>query len=157
MASGTAKRAEPSEHQASQKTPHKTLARLTQPAHHLYLPGRTLNEQVDSCVRRFPSIWRRGPHLLLHRRAGVDDGVLGPFLRPHGRDTRHRITSNAYDQLTEHHRPAYLQYLEADFLRFYLNELLALTPESVRVYEKNIGVAGSPLATSRRKIDALSR
>ena len=69
----------------------------------------------------------------------VDDGVLKRFLTPQGRDTRHRITANAYEQLTEHHKPAYPQYTEADFMRFYLAELLPLVPEAVRVYEKNIG------------------
>jgi hypothetical protein len=39
---------------------------------------------------------------------------------------RHRITANAYEQLTEHHRPVYPQHIEADFMRFCLNELLAL-------------------------------
>ena len=69
----------------------------------------------------------------------VDDGVLKRFLTPQGRDTTHRITGNAYDQLTEHHKPAYPQYTEGDFMRFYLAELLPLIPEVVRVYEKNIG------------------
>jgi hypothetical protein len=75
----------------------------------------------------------------------VDDGILKRFLTPQGRDTRHRITATAYEQLTEHHAPAYSQYAEADFMRFYLNELLALVPEAVRVYEKNI--AGGILKT----------
>ena len=53
---------------------------------------------------------------------------------------RHRITANAYEQLTEHHRPAYPQYTEADFMRFCLNELpRACALKAVRVYEKNIG------------------
>ena len=69
----------------------------------------------------------------------VDDGVLRPFLTSQGRDTRHRITGNAYRELTEHHAQAYPQYAEADFMRLYLAELLPLVPEAVRVYEKNIG------------------
>jgi hypothetical protein len=69
----------------------------------------------------------------------VDDGVLKRFLTPQGRDTHHRITVNAYEQLTEHHRPSYPDYTETDFMRFYLAELLSLVPEAVRVYERNIG------------------
>ena len=69
----------------------------------------------------------------------IDDGVLNPFLTPQSRDTRHRITANAYHELTEHHRPVYPNYTEQDFMRFYLAELLPLAPEAFRVYEKNIG------------------
>ena len=69
----------------------------------------------------------------------VDDGILKGFLTPTGRDTRHRITGNAYRELTEYYRPSYPNYTEQDFMRFYLAELLALAPEAIRVYEKNIG------------------
>ncbi|OLE84817.1 MAG: hypothetical protein AUF76_02380 [Acidobacteria bacterium 13_1_20CM_2_65_9] len=70
----------------------------------------------------------------------VVDGILKRFLSSQGRDMRHRITANAYEQLTEHHRPAYPQYTEADFMRFCLNELpRACALKAVRVYEKNIG------------------
>lgn len=69
----------------------------------------------------------------------VADGVLKKFLTPQGRDTRHRITGNAYHELTEHHRPSYPEYDEAAFMRFYLAELIPLIPEALRVYEQNIG------------------
>src|SRR5712691_3692359 len=59
-----------------------------------------------------------------------DDGILKRLLSSQRRDMRHRITANAYEQLTEHRRPAYPQYTEADFMRFCLNELLALAPQS---------------------------
>ena len=68
----------------------------------------------------------------------VEDGILKPFAF-NGRDTRHRITGNAYHELTEHHRPVYPTYTEQDFMRFYFAELLPLVPEALRVYEKNIG------------------
>ena len=68
----------------------------------------------------------------------VDDGVLKQFLAGE-RDTRHRITGNAYHELTDHYRPSYPKYTEQDFMRFYLTELLSLVPEAIRVYEKNIG------------------
>lgn len=68
----------------------------------------------------------------------IEDGILKPFIA-NGRDTRHRVTGNAYETLTEHHRPAYPEYDETAFMRFYLHELLPLAPEAVRVWEKNIG------------------
>ena len=66
----------------------------------------------------------------------VADGMLIPFL-VETRDTRHRITSNAFHTLTQHH-PAhsYPEYQDADFYRFFFNELLPLIPEAVRRYER---------------------
>src|SRR5207253_10922422 len=60
-------------------------------------------------------------------REAVEDGILQPFI-VNERDTRHRITANAYHELNEHHRPAYPKYDEAAFMRFYLAELLPLLP-----------------------------
>lgn len=58
----------------------------------------------------------------------VADEVLKRFLTPQGRDTRHRITTNAYHDLTDHYRPSYPRYAEAEFMRFYFCELLPLVP-----------------------------
>ena len=66
----------------------------------------------------------------------IADGVLIPFLTPQGEDTRHRITSNAYHALKEHYVPQYPEYQDADFYRFFFNELLPLVPEALRVYER---------------------
>ena len=57
----------------------------------------------------------------------VNDGILIPFLGA-GFDSRHRITSNAFHDLNEHHQPAYPSYKNHDFLRFYFAELLPLIP-----------------------------
>ena len=69
----------------------------------------------------------------------VADGVLKRFETPQGHDTRHRITGNAYEELTRHHARAYADYGEPEFMRFFLAELLPLVPEAVRVYRDNIG------------------
>lgn len=66
----------------------------------------------------------------------IADGVLIPFLTPQGGDTRHRITSNAYHALKEHYAPQYPEYQDADFYRFFFNELLPLVPEAFRVYKR---------------------
>lgn len=60
----------------------------------------------------------------------IDDGVLIPFYTRRA-DTGHRITSNAFHELNEHHRPAYPTHEEGDFLRFYFAELLALIPAAL--------------------------
>ncbi|MCI0724479.1 MAG: hypothetical protein L0338_36775 [Acidobacteria bacterium] len=44
----------------------------------------------------------------------IEDGVLIPYV-VNGRDTRHRITSNAYESLKQHYAPQYPEYKEADF------------------------------------------
>jgi hypothetical protein len=70
--------------------------------------------------------------------AAVEDGILIPFV-VNGRDTRHRITGNAFNQLTEFYRQnGYPTYSDADFYCFFFAELLPLVPEAVRVYEQNI-------------------
>jgi hypothetical protein len=64
--------------------------------------------------------------------------VLVPLLTPAGADTHHRITSNAYDTPVEHHRPAYPKHGDAEFQRFFLNELLTLAPVARRRYEAGV-------------------
>ena len=64
----------------------------------------------------------------------IADGVLIPFLSA-GKDTGHRITNNAYTELKEHYAPQYPEYKDADFYKFFFNELLPLVPEAFRVYK----------------------
>lgn len=62
----------------------------------------------------------------------IEDGVLIPFLTPQGNDTKHRMTSNAYHALKDHHAPRYAEYADADFYRFFFAELLPLLPAAHR-------------------------
>jgi hypothetical protein len=61
----------------------------------------------------------------------VEDGVLIPFVS--GRhDTLHRITSNAFNELTEYHRKhSYPDYEDDHFYRFFFNELLLWYPKRI--------------------------
>ncbi len=64
----------------------------------------------------------------------IEDGVLIPF-RVNDRDTRHRITGNAYATLTGYHRErGCAEYDDPAFLRFFLNELLPLVPVAHETY-----------------------
>ena len=66
----------------------------------------------------------------------VEDGVLIPFSVP-GRDTGHRITSNAFATLQEHYRAGgYAEYSVADFLRLFFAEFLPLVPFAVQAYNQ---------------------
>lgn len=95
---------------------------------------------MASCLGDFDDLFKDADVVFSYTDGqAIEDGVLVPFLTPTGRDTHHRITSNAFVELNEHYRPAYPQYSEADFMRFYFTELLPLVPEAIRIYEKNIG------------------
>lgn len=61
----------------------------------------------------------------------IEDGILIPYVA-NGKDTRHRITSNAYESLKQHYAPQYPEYKETDFYRFFFCELLPLVPEAFR-------------------------
>ena len=64
----------------------------------------------------------------------VADGVLIPFRTRRG-DTGHRITSNAYAELTDYHRQyGCADYDDAAFLRFFFAELLPLVPAAHETY-----------------------
>ena len=64
----------------------------------------------------------------------IDDGVLIPFVAGR-RDTLHRVTSNAFNELTDYHRQrSYSDYEGEQFYRFFFNELLPLVPEPHRVW-----------------------
>lgn len=65
----------------------------------------------------------------------IEDGVLVPFVAG-GRDTRHRVTRNAYEALKAHYAPQYPAYKDRDFYRFFFNELLPLAPFAIRQYER---------------------
>lgn len=65
----------------------------------------------------------------------IEDGVLIPYV-VNGRDTRHRITSNAYETLRRHYAPSYPEYKEADFYRFFFNDLLPLVPEAFKQWNR---------------------
>lgn len=65
----------------------------------------------------------------------IEDGVLIPFVVGK-RDTLHRITSNAFNELSDYHRlRSYREYEAQDFYRFYFLELLPLVPEAHRVWD----------------------
>ncbi|MBI4446880.1 MAG: hypothetical protein HY645_13365 [Acidobacteria bacterium] len=64
----------------------------------------------------------------------VADGVLIPFI-VNEKDTHHRITSNAYHELTEHYEQQGYEYDDARYLGFFLHELLPLAPAAVREYQ----------------------
>ena len=58
----------------------------------------------------------------------VHDGVLIPFITRE-RDTGHRITSAAWEDLTAYHRNhGYPEYQDEQFYRFFFAELLPLVP-----------------------------
>jgi hypothetical protein len=60
----------------------------------------------------------------------IEDGMLVPFVTSQGRDTGHRITYNAYTELTEHYKAnGYGAYSDKQFHDFFLAELLPLVPE----------------------------
>jgi hypothetical protein len=66
----------------------------------------------------------------------VKDGVLVPFITDGG-DTGHRITRNAYEELTQHYRAkGHAHYEESQFYRFFFHELLPLVPLALREYEE---------------------
>ena len=66
----------------------------------------------------------------------INDRVLIPFV-VNKRDTLHRITSNAFGELSSHYRKnGYPEYSAEDFQRFFLLELLPLVPEAYRVYRQ---------------------
>lgn len=79
--------------------------------------------------RQFEEFWGQPISVYTDSNA-IDDGILIPFRTRRG-DTGHRITSNAFHSLNEHHRPAYPTYEDGDFLRFYFCELLALIPAAL--------------------------
>jgi len=69
-------------------------------------------------------------------RDAIEDGVLLPFL-VNGRDTRHRLTTAAYEELKEHYRQkGYADYSEIQFHNFFLAELLPLVPFALRAHDK---------------------
>lgn len=73
----------------------------------------------------------------------IEDGILIPFVA-NGRDTRHRITNNAYTELKEYYRgKGYSDYDEKQFYYFFFNELLPLVPASFREWR-----AGEILTTN---------
>ena len=65
----------------------------------------------------------------------VADGILVPFVAER-KDTRHRITRNAFETLKQHYRGhGYEKYSDLEFHNFFLAELLPLAPFAVREYE----------------------
>lgn len=69
----------------------------------------------------------------------VADGVLIPFVVGN-RDTRHRITGNAFRTLKEYYSArGYARYRDEQFGEFFLRELLPLVPEALHVYQHNVG------------------
>src|SRR5690348_1114649 len=64
----------------------------------------------------------------------VRDGMLIPFI-VRERDTGHRITTNAWHDLTTHHQPHYPAYQDNDFYRFFLAELLPLVDKAVHEWD----------------------
>jgi hypothetical protein len=66
----------------------------------------------------------------------IEDGILIPYITKN-RDTGHRITTNAFTTLQEHHRAnGYADYTDAQFYRFFFAELLPLVPEAHREYNR---------------------
>lgn len=67
----------------------------------------------------------------------IEDGVLIPFVA-NNRDTRHRMTNNAFHELKQHYkeRRAYNDYADTDFYRFFFNEFIVLVPYAVREYQR---------------------
>ena len=66
----------------------------------------------------------------------IGDGILIPFIAGN-KDTLHRITSNAFIELSEYHKQRnYPRYEQADFYRFFFAELLPMVPEAYRVYDR---------------------
>lgn len=84
----------------------------------------------------------------------VEDGVLIPFLTPNGRDTRHRMTNNAFDGLQEHYKKkGYADYTQDKFYWFFFNEFLCLAPYAVKEYN-NGGVLTTDYDFKVRKFEA---
>jgi hypothetical protein len=66
----------------------------------------------------------------------VEDGTLVPFVA-RGKDTGHRITSNAYRELKGYYLGhGYEGYGEAEFYRFFFAELLPLVPAARLKYRQ---------------------
>lgn len=64
----------------------------------------------------------------------VDDGILIPFTTRRG-DTGHRLTTNAYTELSQYHRQhGCADYDDAALLRFFFNELLPLVGTAHETY-----------------------
>ena len=66
----------------------------------------------------------------------VGDGTLVPFVAG-GKDTGHRITSNAYEELKRYYLGrGYENYKEAELYRFFFAELLPLVPAARLKYRQ---------------------
>ena len=67
----------------------------------------------------------------------IEAGILIPFITRSG-DTQHRITTNAFHELSHYHREhGYPKYTDPDFYRFYFNELLPLIPYAFREWNRS--------------------
>ncbi len=66
----------------------------------------------------------------------IEDGVLVPFVAGR-RDTGHRITRTAWEELKEHYRSrGYSGYSDRQFHDFFFAELLPLAPFASREYQR---------------------
>ena len=97
----------------------------------------------DSSLNDFRKKFYGEPIFSYADQDAVADGILIPFVVGK-KDTLHRITSNAFNELSEYHRQHnYPDYETEDFYRFFFSELLPLIPEAHRVYDQ-----GSSLKTT---------
>ena len=86
----------------------------------------------------------------------IADGVLIPFVVGK-RDTLHRITSNAFNELSDYYRQrGYPQYETTEFYHFFFLEVLPLVPEAHRVWDaKSILKTTYEFAVTQRDSDVL--
>jgi hypothetical protein len=85
-----------------------------------------IDEETKSPIRNADVLLH--PYRSCTDEQAVEDSVLVPFVAK-GKDTGHRITRNAYEELKRYHLDRGCQtYEEAEFCRFFLTELLPLVP-----------------------------
>jgi hypothetical protein len=86
----------------------------------------------------------------------IEDGIIIPFVAK-GRDTRHRITSHAYEELKRYHLAhGYENYGEAEFYRFFFAELIPLVLAARLKYRQGgILTTSYEFSTSHGKHDAV--
>ena len=66
----------------------------------------------------------------------IADGILVPYLTPSGKDTHHRITTNAFNDLQAHYQPRYPEYKFEDFYKFFFAEMLPLIPFAIKRWDE---------------------
>lgn len=79
-----------------------------------------------------------GPAIFIYTDSqAIADGILIPFVTTK-RDTGHRITSNAWNELTEYHRKGGdPDYKDNDFYKFFYAELLPLAPYALKTWNES--------------------